>query len=267
MKRFVFMISDRTGLTVESFGNSLLSQFGNIEFEKVTLPYIDTVAKAEATLKRINACPSNPILFLSLINPKISACFKQANACVLDLFGTFLNPLEQELGEKSSYTVGKMHGMADLQMYEHRIDAINYALAHDDGIKPKGYAQADVILVGVSRSGKTPCSLYLALQFGIYAANYPFTDDDLQTTELPKPLRPYRDKLFGLTIDTQRLKDIRTGRRPNSQYASSRQCALEVGRIETLYRQERIPFINSTHYSIEEISTKIMTKSNIKRRI
>jgi [pyruvate, water dikinase]-phosphate phosphotransferase / [pyruvate, water dikinase] kinase len=267
MKRFVFMISDRTGLTVESLGNSLLTQFGNVTFEKETLPYVDTIKKAEAALEKINACPGNPILFLSLINPEISACFKQARACVLDLFGTFIDPLEQELHEKSSYTVGKAHGVADIHVYEQRIEAINFALDHDDGIKFKGYAHADVILVGVSRSGKTPCCLYMALQFGVFAANYPFTDDDLLCTELPKSLQPYKHKLFGLTIDAQRLQHIRTGRRPNSQYASTRQCLSEIGKIEALYRQENIPFLNSTRYSIEEISTKIMAKSNIQRRL
>jgi regulator of PEP synthase PpsR (kinase-PPPase family) len=263
------MISDRTGLTVESLGNSLLSQFEDVSFEKETMPYIDTLEKAEKALEKINACSgeSRPIVFVTLINSDIAACFKDANACVLDLFGAFLKPLEKELGEKSSYTVGKTHALADIKTYDHRIDAINFALDHDDGIKLKGYEQADVILVGVSRSGKTPCSLYMALQFGVFTANYPFTDEDLSCTELPKALRPYRKKLFGLTIDCKRLEHIRTARRPNSQYASPAQCLSEIGQIEKLYIDENIPFLNSTHYSIEEISTKIMAQAKIQRRL
>ncbi|MCH9757395.1 MAG: kinase/pyrophosphorylase, partial [Gammaproteobacteria bacterium] len=267
--RFAFMISDRTGLTVESLGNSLLSQFEDVAFEKETIPYVDTIEKAEAALEKINACvgDAKPIVFVTLINTEIADCFKEANACVLDLFGTFLKPLEKELGEKSSYTVGKTHALADIKTYDHRIDAINFTLDHDDGIQFKGYKDADVILVGVSRSGKTPCSLYMALQFGVFAANYPFTDDDLLRTELPKVLRPHRKKLFGLTIDCERLENIRTARRPDSQYASSSQCKSEIGQIEKLYIDENIPFLNSTHYSIEEIATKIMAKANIQRRL
>ncbi|MDF1684063.1 MAG: kinase/pyrophosphorylase [Legionellaceae bacterium] len=269
MKRFAFMISDRTGLTVESLGHSLLTQFEDVTFEKETIPYLDTLKKADAMVARINACAveHKPIVFITLIDPEISACIKKSNACVLDLFGTFLNPLEQELGEKSSYTVGKTHAVANVKTYDHRIDAINFALDYDDGIKFKGYEKADVILVGVSRSGKTPCCLYMALQFGVFAANYPFTDGDISGFELPKALKPYRNKLFGLTIDAKRLEHIRTGRRPNSQYASSNQCRLEVNKIEQLYRSEGIPYLNSTSYSIEEISTKIMAKCNIQRRL
>ncbi|MDF1678454.1 MAG: kinase/pyrophosphorylase [Legionellaceae bacterium] len=269
MKRFVFMISDRTGLTVESLGNSLLSQFGNVDFQKETMPYIDTREKAEAALQKIHACvgDAKPIVFVTLIDPDIAACFKQANACVLDLFGTFLSPLEQEFGEKSSFTVGKTHALADIQTYDHRIDAINFTLEHDDGVHFKGYKDADIILVGVSRSGKTPCSLYMALQFGIFVANYPFTDEDLKCTSLPQPLRPYRKKLFGLTIDSERLENIRTARRPDSQYASAAQCNAEIKQIEKLYIDENIPFLNSTHYSIEEITTKIMAKARLQRRL
>jgi hypothetical protein len=269
MKRYAFMISDRTGLTVESLGHSLLTQFENVTFEKKTIPYLDTLKKADALVAKINACAveHKPIVFITLIDPEISACIKKSNACVLDLFGTFLNPLEQELGKKSSYTVGKTHGVVNTKTYDHRIDAINFALDHDDGIKFKGYEKADVILVGVSRSGKTPCCLYMALQFGVFAANYPFTDDDLLSSDLPKALLPYRKKLFGLTIDPKRLEHIRTGRRPNSQYASPDQCRLEINKIEQLYKEKRIPYLNSTSYSIEEISTKIMAKCNLQRRL
>ena len=270
-KRYVFIISDGTGLTAESLASSLLTQFENIDFEKSTYPYIDTLYKAEALMEKINTSHKesgiNPIIFMTLVNPDINAFIKQSNARVIDLFSTFLAPLEQELQTKSSYTVGRTHGMADTESYNHRIEAVNYTLAHDDGIKIRGYEKADIVLIGVSRSGKTPSCLYMALQFGVLAANYPFTDDDLSDFRLPESLRPYKHKLFGLTIDTERLQHIRAERRPNSQYASAEQCRLEISEVEAMYKKENIPYINSTRYSIEEIATKIMTAAGIKRRL
>lgn len=271
MKRFVFIISDGTGLTAESLANSLMTQFENIQFEKQTIPYLDSIEKAETLIKRVNKLYEEtnikPLIFMTLVNPNISACIKQSNASVYDLFNTFLAPLEQELHTKSSYTVGRTHGVADVESYNQRIEAVNYTLAHDDGIKTRDYDKADIILIGVSRCGKTPSCLYMALQFGILAANYPFTDDDLSDFRLPETLRPYKQKLFGLTIDPERLQHIRTERRPNSQYASSEQCRIETSEVEAMYKRENIPFINSTRFSIEEIATKIMTAAGIKRKL
>jgi regulator of PEP synthase PpsR (kinase-PPPase family) len=270
-KRYVFIISDGTGLTAESLACSLLTQFENIEFEKLTFPYIDSLEKADELMDRIHTAHQEtgikPLIFMTLINPKINAYIQQSNARVIDLFSTFLAPLEQELQTKSSYTVGRTHGLADTESYNHRIEAVNYTLAHDDGIKINGYDKADIILIGVSRSGKTPSCLYMALQFGVLAANYPFTDDDLSDFKLPDVLRPYKDKLFGLTIDSDRLQHIRAERRPNSQYASAEQCRLETSEVEAIYKKEKIPYLNSTRYSIEEIATKIMTAAGINRRM
>ncbi len=271
MKRFVFIISDGTGITAESLANSLLTQFENIEFDKQTIPYIDTIEKAQALIERINDCYKEthlkPLLFMTLVNTDINSYIQQSNAHIFDLFNTFLSPLEQALHTTSSYTVGRTHGVADVASYNHRIEAVNYTLAHDDGIKTRDYDKADIILIGVSRCGKTPSCLYMALQFGVLAANYPFTDDDLVDFRLPELLRPYKQKLFGLTIDYQRLQHIRTERRPNSQYASVEQCRLETSEVEAMYQKENIPFINSTRYSIEEIATKIMTAAGIARRL
>jgi regulator of PEP synthase PpsR (kinase-PPPase family) len=271
MKRYVFMISDGTGLTAESLGNSLISQFDQIQFEKQTIPYIDTLEKAQVVVDKLNQCyqetASKPLVFMTLVNREIGLYIQQAQARIFDLFNTFLAPLEQELNAKSSFTVGRTHGVADTQMYNRRIEAVNYALSHDDGIKTQGYDKADIILVGVSRSGKTPSCLYMALQFGILAANYPFTEDELSLLQLPERLRPYKHKLFGLTIDSQRLQDIRSERRPNSKYASTEQCRLEVTEVESMYKKENIPFLNSTRYSIEEIATKVMAAASIKRKL
>lgn len=271
MKRHVFMISDGTGITAENLGNSLITQFESITFEKLTIPYIDTVEKAESAVERINATYDEtgikPLIFMTLINPEISQTIKHAKAHIFDLFNTFLGPLELELNAKSSYTVGRTHGVANLQTYSHRIEAVDYALTHDDGVKVRGYDKADIVLIGVSRCGKTPSCLYMALHFGVLAANYPFTEEDLSSYRLPELLRPYKNKLFGLTIDPERLQDIRTERRPNSKYASAEQCRIEVAEVEAMYQSENIPYLNSTRYSIEEIATKVLATAGIKRKI
>jgi len=243
MKRSVFMISDGTGITVESLGNSLLTQFEGIEFEKHTIPYIDSINKSEMVIEQINKDYARtgikPLAFTTFINSDISEHIAQANACVFDLFNTFLGPLEKELGIKSSDTVGRAHGVADSKSYDLRIDAVHYALTYDDGVKLQGYDKADIILVGVSRCGKTPSCLYMALQFGIFAGNYPFTDDDLTELRLPEPLKPYKNKLFGLTIDPERLQHIRTARRPNTQYSLLEQCRIEVSEVESMYKKRK----------------------------
>jgi [pyruvate, water dikinase]-phosphate phosphotransferase / [pyruvate, water dikinase] kinase len=271
MKRHVFMLSDGTGITAETLGNSLITQFENIEFIKSTIPYIDSIEKAGDVIGTINESfhesGIKPLVFMTLVNPEIRNYFKKANACVFDLFSTFIGPLENELNEKSSYTVGRTHGVPNDKSYTHRIEAVDFALSHDDGVKTRGYDKADIILIGVSRCGKTPSCLYMALQYGILAANYPFTEDDLAGFHLPDVLRPYKHKLFGLTIDTQRLQQIRTERRPNSKYASAEQCRLEVTEVEAMYQKEKIPYINSTKYSIEEIATKILAISGLQRKI
>lgn len=271
MKRIVFIISDGTGLTAESLANSLLTQFEQIEFDKQIIPYVDTLEKAEALKERINSCQGEtgvkPLIFMTLVNKQIRTVMKQANAKIFDLFSVFLAPLSRELHSKSSYAVGRTHGMSNFVSYNHRIEAVNYTLDHDDGIHTRDYDKADIILLGVSRCGKTPSCLYMALQFGILAANYPFTDDVLSDFRLPEVLRPYKEKLFGLTIDTQRLQFIRNERRPNSKYASAEQCRIEIAEVEGMYQKENIPFLNSTQYSIEEIATKIMTTAGISRKI
>lgn len=270
MKRQVYMISDGTGITAEALGNSLISQFAAIPFEKSTVPYVDSHEKAAETVRQINRCAQangvKPLVFLTIVNSSISAVIKEAEACVFDLFSAFLGPLEKELHEKSSYTPNLSHSVANDKSYGLRIEAVDYALNHDDGLKTRGYDKADIILIGVSRCGKTPSCLYMALQYGILAANYPFTEEDLASFRLPDCLIPFKSKLFGLTIDAQRLRQIRSERRPNSRYASEEQCRLEVNEVEKMYKVEKIPYLNSTRYSVEEIATRILAASGIRRK-
>lgn len=265
------MISDGTGITVESLGNSLLTQFETIEFKKSTHPFIDSIEKINDLCQKINACAINeqerPLVFITLVDPNMATLIKATQAFVIDLFNTFLSPLEKELSLQATDTVGRAHSVANIEIYEQRIEAINYAIMFDDGMKTNGYEKADIILIGVSRCGKTPSCLYMALQFGILAANYPITEDDLHNTHLPALIRPYKSKLFGLTIDPKRLQQIRSERRPNSRYAEAQQCQYELSAVETIYKNENIPYLNSTHYSIEEITAKIMSHAGLVRRI
>jgi [pyruvate, water dikinase]-phosphate phosphotransferase / [pyruvate, water dikinase] kinase len=269
-RRTVFFVSDGTGITVEMLGHSLLTQFDGIEFDQRTIPFIDSVEKASACVSRINEASvsgsGRPVVFTTLVDPEIRQTVRKADAFVLDLFESFLDPLEAEFGAKSTHTIGRSHSARDAKGYTHRIDAINFALAHDDGASSRDLDKADVILVGVSRSGKTPTSLYLSLQFGIRAANCPLIPEDFDRMTLPTALQPYHRKLYGLSIAPERLREIRNERRPNSKYAELENCRYEVQQAEKLMSREGIRWANSTTKSIEEIATTIMQEFKLERR-
>jgi [pyruvate, water dikinase]-phosphate phosphotransferase / [pyruvate, water dikinase] kinase len=269
-RRTVFFVSDGTGITVEMLGHSLLTQFDGIEFDQRTIPFIDSVDKARACVSLINEASASgngrPVVFTTLVNPEIRETVRKAEAFVLDLFESFLDPLEAEFGAKSTHTIGRSHSARDAKGYTHRIDAINFALAHDDGASSRDLDKADVILVGVSRSGKTPTSLYLSLQFGIRAANCPLIPEDFDRMSLPAALQAHHRKLFGLSIAPERLREIRNERRPNSKYADLENCRYEVQQAEKLMSREGIRWANSTTKSIEEIATTIMQEFKLERR-
>lgn len=262
IERTVFIVSDGTGITAETFSHSVLSQFDRVQFKQIRVPFVDSLEKADLVVQRINHVANTqegqPIAFITLVDSVISTRIKTANALFLDLFAGFVEPLENSLGVRSSHSVGKSHQGGSSTQYRNRIDAINYSLAHDDGQFIKGLAQADVILVGVSRCGKTPTSLYLAMQYGVKAANFPLIPEDFERATLPKTLHPHRAKLFGLTIHPDRLSEVRKERRPGSDYATLEQCRYEVAQAERLMRIETIPSLSTTTKSIEEISTTIL---------
>jgi len=268
--RTVFYISDRTAITAETLGHSLLAQFEDMDITQVTFPFIDTVDKVKDVLKNINQVSKNgarPIVFSTLIKSELREIIMTADAVVIDLFDTFIKPLEAEFKTQSSQMMGQHPAL--LKDLDVRIDAVNFAISNDDGVSTKDYDRADVVLIGVSRAGKTPTCLYLGLQFGIYAANYPLTEDDLQIEykKIPGVLVPFRDRLFGLTINAERLQKIRSERRPNSRYASLHQCQQEVAMAEFLFVSKNIPFINITTMSVEEIAATIMHRVRLKRRL
>lgn len=268
--RTVFFISDGTGITSETLGHSLLAQFPDARFRQVRIPFVDDVDKAIDCANQIREAAQRdgvrPIVFSTLVNPETVRGLRQADALFIDLFEQFIGPLETELGQRSTHAVGRFHGIADSLDYKNRIEAINFAMAHDDGLSSDGeLAEADVILVGVSRSGKTPTSLYLAMQFGVKAANYPLIPEDFERNKLPGELHHYRPKLFGLTIAPERLSQIRQERRPNSRYASLENCRYEIEAAQKLMRRENIRWLDSTAKSIEEISATILQAVRLNR--
>ncbi len=270
-QRTVFFVSDRTGITAEILGRTLLTQFQGVEFQKHTLPFVDTPEKAQTVLKEINDTAQQegrrPIVISTLIEDKVREVILTADALCIDLFAGFIQKLESELGVESSHALGLTHGIGNELVYQKRIDAINYALSHDDGLTTANYAIADVILVGVSRTGKTPTSLYLAMQYGIHAANYPLTPDDFGDMRLPEPLASYRDKLYGLTINPERLARIRNERKPGSRYASLENCRGEIDAANAIMGKAGLHVLDTSTKSVEEIAISILHDTGLMERI
>lgn len=267
--RTAFYISDGTAITSEVFGHALLSLFPT-KFTHITIPFVETEQQADEVLQKIAASfqesGERPLVFYTIVNTDVRKIVSTSVGINYNFLDQFVAPLEKVLGVPSKPEKHRTHSIHETT-YDIRIEAVNYALANDDGSNLKNYHEADLILVGVSRSGKTPTSLYLALQYGIKAANYPFTEEDMgDILKLPPALRRFKDKLFGLTIHPERLHQIRSERRANSRYASLQQCRMELREVENLYRKEKIPFLNSTKFSIEEISAKILATTGLQRR-
>ena len=269
--RTVFFISDGTGITAETFGKAILAQF-ELKTRYIRLPFIDSADKAHQAVRQINHTAEieniKPIVFTTLVNMEVLQVLRDGcKGMLLDMFGTFVNPLEEELGIKSHHRVGRFSDVSKSKDYHDRIEAINFSLAHDDGQSNRDLESAEVILVGVSRSGKTPTSLYLAMQHGLKAANYPLIPEDFERKQLPPALVPHRKKIFGLTIHPDRLSEIRTERRPNSKYASIENCRQEVADAESMMRRSGIRWLSTTTKSIEEIATTILQEIKPERLI
>jgi len=260
--RSVYFVSDGTAITAETFGKSILAQFPG-KPRLVRRPFIDSEDKARQVINEINVLGETegkrPVVFVTLVDMTVLAFFKaHCTGLVLDMFNTFIEPLEAEFAVKSNHRVGRFSDVAKSQEYHDRIEAINFSLAHDDGQATRNIEAADVILVGVSRCGKTPTSLYLAMQHGIKAANYPLIPEDFERGKLPSMLAPHKKRCFGLTIDPDRLSQVRNERRPGSKYASLANCRYEVNEAELMMKREGIAWLSSTHKSIEEISATIL---------
>lgn len=268
--RPIFYVSDGTGITAETIGHSMLTQFDGVTFKSRRLAFVDNAAKASEAAREIREIGAQtgfrPIVINTVVDSHLSALIAESGALMLDVFAPFIVPLEQELRLPRTPRVGKAHGGADTAEYEERMNATNYALTHDDGVQAN-FSDAEVILMGVSRSGKTPTCLYMALHYGVRAANYPLLPEDLEAGELPPKLRPHRARIYGLTIDPRRLAQIREQRRANSRYASIEQCRWEVETAERLFKRENVPVMHSTHMSIEEIASKVMQSLGLHRQL
>jgi len=270
-RRTAYFVSDRTGITCEMLGHSLLTQFEGVQFTQITKPFIDSLEKARQLVDEINRASSadgaRPLVFCTLVNADIEQALIDADALVIDCYQFFIAILEQELGVRSARVVGRSHSADNLGDYHRRIDAVNFALSHDDGISTRDLDEADIILVGVSRSGKTPTCLYMALQYGIRTANYPLVAEDFSRNALPSQLHHLRRKLYGLTIQPERLQLVRNERRPGSRYSTLANCQFEVRAAEALLRQEGVPYIDTSRKSIEEIAATILHETRLVRHV
>ncbi len=262
MKRSVYFVSESTGITAKKVGESLLSQFDGLELDSHYVPFLDTPDKALALAQRLGEerleCGARPIVFATLVDKSLRQILKQCACLYIELFDAFIDPLSAELGIHPTGRPGVAHGQRDQGRYDARIDAINFAMANDDGIRLDKFDEADVILIGVSRSGKTPTCLYLAMNFGLRAANYPLTADDFDRDDIPFQLLPFRHKIVGLTIDPLRLHRVREERRPGSTYACLEQCQREVAAAMRIMGRLNVNVLDSTSRSIEELASHIV---------
>lgn len=268
--RPVFFVSNSTGITVETLGRSLLYQFPSTQFESHSLRFIDSIEKANDAVNLINEFSTKtdlrPIILSTLVKPELRDILSSAQGLHLDVFDRFITPIEEEIGCEAKFGMGRVHGIGDDEYYSERIDAVNYSLKTDDGVGANEYSQADVILIGASRTGKTPTSLYLAMHYGLKAANYPIVDEELDLHSVPMPLLDHKDKLFGLLVTPERLHNIRTKRRADSKYSSLPQCQYEIRQTGTLFQQQNIPYFDVSSMSIEEVSSNIMDMLKISPR-
>lgn len=266
--RKVFFISDSTGITAETLGNTLLTQFPESRFERETIPFVTSPEYAGRIVARIDdriRFEPKPLIFSTVISPEIRAVLGRTKSTLIDLMGEQIGVLEHELGQEASRTPGRAHGQGDVERYQARMQAVEYAIEHDDGQSLRALDQADIILIAPSRCGKTPTTMYLALQHAVFVANYPLIEEDFDSTELPKPIRAHAKKCFGILSNPKRLSEVRYERRPNSRYASLEQCAFELRNAESLYNLHNIPYMNSASKSVEEMSTVIMHKMKLRQ--
>lgn len=267
--RAAYFVSDSTGVTAETLGNALLVNFPGIPFARHTIPFVDTADGARAVVADIDrdaAAGRAPLVFTTVKQAALRGILASSKATIIDLLAGHLTELEQALGTTASEQLGQFHGLGDTEQYFARMRAVEYAIEHDDGQSARALDQADVVIIAPSRCGKTPTTMYLALQHGLRVANYPLTDDDFPSEGLPKLIAKYANRCFGLTTTPLRLSQVRHERRPNSRYSSLEQCTLELRQAEDLYRRNRVPFLNSATKSVEEMSAVIMQTMKLRIR-
>ena len=257
----VFFLSDSTGISAETMGNALLLQFPERAFDRTTIPFITTVEQAYevvATLDEAMAGPVTPLVFTTAAEDDVRAALATTTAPVIDFFDMHMNRVEEILHQRGLRQPARLHGVGDIKSYNARMAAIEFTIEHDDGQSVRALEKADVILLAPSRCGKTPTSMYLAIQYGFFVANYPLVDEDLERDHLPDVVQPHLDRCFGLTTTVDRLSRVRHERRPGSTYASVEQCRWELRRATDLFRSRRLPSVDTSAKSVEEISAMII---------
>ena len=257
----VFFLSDSTGISAETMGNALLIQFPERRFERRLIPFIATAEEARRVVAVLDAAmdgPATPLAFTPAATDEVREVLLTSRCPIIDFFEMHMEKVEAVLGARGARVAARLHGVGDIVRYNSRMQAVEYAIEHDDGQSLRALDRAEVILVAPSRCGKTPTTMYLALQHGVFVANYPLLDEDLETTALPRPLKDLGDRCFGLIATPARLSEVRQQRRPNSTYASLEQCTKELRRADALYKANGFPVINSTTRSVEERSTLIL---------
>jgi regulator of PEP synthase PpsR (kinase-PPPase family) len=265
----VFFLSDSTGISAETMGNALLIQFPDMRFERTLIPFISTVEQAREVVAQLNeamAGPVPPLVFTTAALDEVREELLRSKAPIIDFFGLHMGRVEEQLGARGLHEARRLHGVGDVRRYNSRMAAIEFAIEHDDGLGSRGLKRADVVLLGPSRCGKTPTAMYLALQHGLFVANYPLVDEDLETTDLPAPLHDLRDRCFGLTTTVSRLSRVRQERRPDSRYASEEQCRFELRRASAIYEVHRLPTVDTSTASVEEIATVVIQTLDRQRR-
>jgi regulator of PEP synthase PpsR (kinase-PPPase family) len=256
----VFFLSDSTGISAETMGNALLIQVPGQRFDRRLIPFITSVEEARRVVTVLDAAADGPapaIAFTTAAVEEIRLELAKTRCPTIDFFDLHMQRVESILGVRGLHVASRLHGVGDIQRYNARMAAVEYAVEHDDGQSLRALDRADVILLAPSRCGKTRTTMYLALQHGVFVANYPLLPEDLDSDDLPRPVRHLQDRCFGITTTPARLAQVRHERRPHSEYASLAQCVRELRRAETLYRSHDIPFINSSAKSVEEMSTVI----------
>jgi [pyruvate, water dikinase]-phosphate phosphotransferase / [pyruvate, water dikinase] kinase len=261
----VYFVAEQTGISAEAMGNALLVQFPGITFERHRIPFITSIAEARKAVEILDAAmkgPRQPLVFTTIADDTISGVLRTSRAPIIDFVSSHLGQLERILGSRALHLAVRVHGTDDLARYDRRMAAVEYAIEHDDGESLRKYDDADVILLAPSRCGKTPTTMYLALQHSVFVANYPLVPEDLQTLDLPEPVRKLRTRCFGILTTPERLSQVRNERKPDSTYSSIEQCRWELKRAETMFRSQRIPTVNSSAKSVEEMSTVILQHLN-----
>lgn len=255
----IVIVSDSTGETASSVSNSIMVQFPEIEFEKSIYPYVNNFEEVDRIFSVIK---DNSILIMSIVLPEIAEVIRQRsiekNIYLIDLLGPINQAIENASGFKSQNKPGLSRDINN--DYFNKMEAIEFALKYDDGKNPKGFLLSDIILVGVSRTSKTPLSIFLANK-NYKVSNLPL----LPEVDLPKEIFEVDSKkIIGLIIDEEKLRQIRNtrlkalGLEGNSIYASDKRIQTELNYARQVFDKLSCTVMDVTGYTIESIGAEII---------